>query len=306
MNNTASQGEKTRLGIDVGGTQTKIAVVCEDRIIHKYSINTASVREEIIADIIEEYNKMKEEYDVSSVGICIAGSVVDDLVDTSNLPFHNYNLKAELKERIPCLAGIENDANAAALAEAKYGLCESRKSLVLMTLGTGIGGGIILDGKLRSGRTGCFGEIGHMIVQAVGGEKCVCGQSGCLERYASTSALIRNAQKACLENKESILYEKYALNGSLSGQDIFQAMDEGCPIAKKVFDNYTDYLAAGIDSVVNAYDPDAFVLTGGITGQGEKLLAPLKAKLNSKIEIRISKLQGDAGALGATLLGMEA
>lgn len=292
-----------KLGIDIGGTNIKFAVVNEDKIIRSCKIKTAITRENIVSDIVAKYNELKTEFNIVSVGAGVAGGVSNDILDTTNLPFTGYNLKAELVKYMEGFTEVENDANCAAIAETKYGNVSDCKNLVLMTLGTGVGGGVVLDGNIYRGYTGCGGEIGHMIVQAVGGRKCPCGQTGCLEQYASASALVKSAKIACMENPDSFLYKQYIKKEEqFSGEDIFIALENECNVAKKVFNEYLCYLAAGVDSVVNAFNPEAVVLAGGITVQGEKLLNPLKEKLCSKIRIEISELQGDAGALGATML----
>lgn len=173
---------------------------------------------------------------------------------------------------------------------------------MLVTLGTGIGGGIIMDGQIcRSNNN--MGEIGHMIIQADNGKECPCGQSGCWERYCSMTALMESAEEYALANQDSILYNMYAENGNkLGGKLIFDALEKNCPVANEVFDKFLNYLVCGINSLYNIFGPDAIVLAGGVTVQGEKLLDPLKKKLKKDIRIEISVLQGDAGCLGAAML----
>lgn len=172
---------------------------------------------------------------------------------------------------------------------------------MLVTLGTGIGGNVITDGQVNLNNKS--GEFGHIIIRAENGRKCRCGQSGCWERYCSMSALSEDAEKAAFSNKDSILYALCAENqNKLNGELIFKAMEKGCKVANEVFDNFLDYLACGISNIYNIFAPDAIVLAGGVTVQGEKLLVPLKKKIKKDIRIEISALSGYAGAMGAAML----
>ena len=159
-----------------------------------------------------------------------------------------------------------------------------------------------MDGQIcRSNNN--IGEIGHMIIQAENGKQCPCGQAGCWECYCSMTAFEESAREYALANKDSILYNIYSENeNKLSGKLIFDAIDKGCPIANEVFDRFLNYLARGIESLANIFGPDAIVLAGGVTVQSDRLLEPLNKKLKKNVRIEISKLQGDAGALGAAML----
>lgn len=291
-----------RLGVDIGGTNIKFAVIDDRDVKKKYSIKTADTSDKIIADITEEISKLTGEYNIKNVGIGTPGIIKDGLVTCANLPFNDTPLEKLISENTGLSVCVDNDANCAALGEITFGSTADCRNIVLLTLGTGIGGGIIIDGQIcRSNNN--MGEIGHMIIQADNGKKCPCGQTGCWERYCSMTAFEESGGEAALRHKDSLLYKMYEENGNkLSGKLIFDAIEKGCPAACEVFDTFLNYLSKGIESLVNIFGPDAIVLAGGVTVQGEKLLEPLKKKLCKDIRIEISKLQGDAGALGASML----
>ncbi len=291
-----------RLGVDIGGTNIKFAVVDKGEVKYRHSIPTPDNCEKIISDISEIITDIIGEYNVKNVGIGTPGIIKEGLVSSANLPFGNTPLEKLISEKTGISVCVDNDANCAALGEINFGNVKDCRNIVLVTLGTGIGGGIIMDGQIcRSNNN--MGEIGHMIIQAENGRKCPCGQSGCWERYCSITALIAIAEEYALANKDSILYNMYAENGNkLNGEMIFDALDKGCTAANKVFDDFLNYLACGIQNLFNIFGPDAIVLAGGVTVQGEKLLNPLKRKLKKDIRVEISALQGDAGSLGAAML----
>ena len=171
----------------------------------------------------------------------------------------------------------------------------------MITLGTGIGGGIIVDDRIYQG-CGCAGEIGHMSIE-MNGIPCGCGKRGCWEKYASAQALVTSAEKAADENPESILARLKAENGGrLSGRLIAAALKDGCAEAERVIDTYATYLANGIDSLSAIFDPDMFILSGGITNMGSLLLDPVKKHLKTEIPVEISVLKNDAGIIGAAML----
>lgn len=291
-----------KLGIDIGGTDVKFAVVDNNKIIHKSIIPTNKESEKKLLDEIgAECNRIAKEYPFNIIGVGTPGFINDGKVTAVNLPFKDTYLAAEIKKRVGIQTLIDNDANCAALGEAVGGSGKDYNDIVLLTLGTGVGGGIIMDKKICHGKGG-MGEVGHMIIESTNGLPCLCGQSGCLEQYASVTALVRQAIEEAEKNPDSLLYSLYKENGKLSGKLIFKALDEKCPIAEKVFDKYLDWLVVGIKSLKMLFDPDAIVLAGGITKQKDKLLAPLKAKLDSNIVVEISALQDDAGGFGAANL----
>ncbi len=290
-----------RLGIDIGGTYIKFAVVDSKQIKYKNTIETADTAEKILSDITTECEKITKKYSIKTAGVGTPGRIKKGLVNAVNLPFSDLALEKELGERTGLPVTVDNDANCAALGEAEFGTGRDCENIVLVTLGTGVGGGIIMNHRICRGENS-MGEIGHIIVDAHDGLPCPCGQKGCWEQYASVGAFSRQGEAAAKANPDSRLAEIYRENGKLNGLLIFQAMNEGCEVAKAVFDQYLNYLAVGIDSLANIFGPDAIILAGGITKEGEGLLTPLREKLHTDVPIRISELQNDAGALGAAML----
>ncbi len=293
--------EKAKLGIDIGGTMIKILVLKREKKACEESAPTPKASPEALVDfIVNKYNQLAKSFDIESIGIGIPGVVRDGLVSTDNLPLCDYPLQEVLGERIKAAITVDNDANCAALAEAKLGKVKY-DNLVMVTIGTGIGGGIILDGKIRRARGG-LGEICHMSIEATHGEPCVCGGRGCFEHYASATALVKAAEEAAKENSGSLLAKKYRENNFLNGLLIFEALSEGCETAKSVFSLYLDRLAAGLRNLAYIFDPDAIVLAGGITKDGDKFIDELTKRVGVDVPIIISELQSEAGAYGAALL----
>ena len=291
-----------KLGIDIGGTDIKFAVVDGGEIVYKSKINTEKTTEKIIDSIVNVCDEIKQKYNVKTAGVGTPGHIIDGRVTSVNLAFKDLALEEILTKRLGLYVTVDNDANCAALGEVVYGAAKHCKDMVLVTLGTGIGGGVIMDRQICHTENN-VGEIGHMIIQADDGKECRCGQKGCFEQYASITALCRDAEAAAKENTDSKLYEIYQQNGKISGKTFFDALKADCPVAKAVYDKYLYYLAVGIKSVIRAFGPDAVVLAGGITTEGDLLLKPLKEKIGeTNVEIIISSLQSDAGALGASLL----
>ena len=205
-----------------------------------------------------------------------------------------------LEKKLNLPVFINNDANCAALGEAVAGEGKDVQNMVMVTLGTGIGGGIIINKKIYTGG-GEAGEIGHMCIDA-DGKKCACGSVGCWERYASATALIEMTEAAAKENPDSILAKMVGENLFADGRTVFGAVEQGCPVGKAVLDKYITYLSIGIKNLINVFSPDAIVLSGGLSEAGKALSAPLVKKLNSNVKIKISRLGNDAGIIGAAYL----
>lgn len=298
----AKSDNLVQLGIDIGGTNIKFGVLEDEKLVYTDIVKTSKEADCIIEDIVKKYKEIKKKYNISKIGIGTPGSIVDGLVSASNLPFSKYPLQNELFEKVGLPIKIDNDANCAALGEIKFGSASDCDNVVLITIGTGIGGGIIMNRTVVRGK-GRFGEIGHMIIQADNGLPCKCGLFGCWEQYVSVTALVREAEKAALENQDSILYSIYTDNkNSLDGEKIFEALNKNCYTAMLVYDKYISYMALGLQSINKIFCPDAIILAGGITMQGERLLKSIKSKLISDIRIEISELQSKAGVMGAAIL----
>lgn len=294
------------LGVDIGGSSVKFGIIDEEyNLIYKDSIPTRiSQPAEVIADDIAKMcKKIMAKYPIVGIGVGAPGSISGkSITEASNLPFRDFPLAEILEKELGIPVELNNDANCAALAEATIGT--KAKNMLMITLGTGIGGGIVIDRKIYSG-LGDAGEIGHMCIQA-DGILCPCGQRGCWEKYASVSALVEQMQAAAKENKDSLLYQMIQENHEMvDGKLIFSAIKQGCEVAKAVFDKYLDWLTVGIRNVIMIFRPETVVLAGGITTEKELLLKPLIERVASDVPIKISKLQSDAGVVGAALLARD-
>ena len=311
-----------RIGVDLGGTNIATGVINEkNEIIGRGKVKTRAPRPaEAIFDSIKEAVDMAvanagvDYRDIVSVGIGTPGSVNKDtgaIEFSNNLQFNNVPAKQMLEERLNKPVYLENDANAAALGEAVAGSGNGVKNFVAVTLGTGVGSGIIIDGKIYRGSNFCGGEMGHMVIN-VDGIPCNCGRKGCWEKYASATALVSQAVEAMEGNKASLLWQ--TCDGDLNkveGKTIFEAYDMGDAVAKAVVDKYLYYVAVGLANVINALQPEAVCIGGGISGQGEKILAPIRDIVKAErysvyaekqAAIVPAALGNDAGIIGAALL----
>ena len=311
-----------RIGVDLGGTNIAVGVIDESyNIIGRGKVKTRAPRPaEAIFDSIKEAVDMAVvnagiNYDeIISVGIGTPGSVNKEtgaIEFSNNLKFHNVPAKAMLEERLKKPVYLENDANAAALGEAVAGCGHGVKDFVAVTLGTGVGSGIIIDGKIYRGSNFCGGEMGHMVIN-VDGIPCNCGRKGCWEKYASATALVSQAVEAMQNDKSSLLWQ--TCDGDLNkvdGKSIFEALDMGDATAKTVVDRYLYYVSIGIANVINALQPEAVCVGGGISGQGEKILQPIREIVKAErysvyadmqAAILPAALGNDAGIIGAALL----
>ena len=312
------------IGIDLGGTNIVASVVDDDYNIigtSKTPTNSPRSADEIfddIADVCEEAVKTAglTMEDIDSVGMGTPGTVNQDGVIefANNLAFNNVPARTMLAKRINKpeeKVFIENDANCAALGEAYAGCGNGAKDFVAVTLGTGVGSGVIIGGKIVNGVNYAGGECGHMVI-VVDGEQCSCGRKGCWEAYASASALIRQTKKAMEEYPDSLMHKLAKEEGKVSGRTAFDAMRLGDIAGIKVVDDYIKYVACGLINIVNALQPEIICIGGGICNEGETLMKPLRRfvqserySIHSKIQTKIVKaeLGNDAGGIGAALLG---
>lgn len=309
------------IGIDIGGTGIKAGVVKENgEIICKSSIPTEAGAEytvlaKHIADLIEavvaEAGISMDE--VKSVGMGSPGSIDDKngvVMYANNLNLHNAPLCAEVGKYINKPIYIGNDANCAALGEYFALNDESITDFIAVTLGTGVGGGIVIDGKLFTGSNGVAGELGHMVT-VVDGEACSCGRKGCWEAYASATALIRDTERAGEANPDSLVAKMIAENGGKgSGKTAWEAMRAGDSVGKAVVDSYVKHIAEGIVNLINIFQPQVIAIGGGISKEGDNLLNPVKECVADRCygtmktaEIVMAKLGNDAGIVGAAFLG---
>ncbi len=292
------------LGVDIGGTNIKFGVLDhDDNLVYTDSISTPKDADDkgIIKVISKKCREIIDEFPITGIGVGFPGDVntLKGTVSATNIPFENSPIISYMQEDIELPIHLENDACCATIAEAHAG--SAAKNMVFIALGTGIGSGIVIDGKIYRGSNGSSGEVGHSIIDP-NGIKCACGLTGCWEQYASVTALIRQTEDAAKQNPDSILAELVKNNGSTNGKTVFEAMDKGCPVAKAVFDQYITYLSIGIQNVVAYFDPDTIILGGAISKEGDKLLIPLREKIVLNATLKVSELGGVAGSIGAALL----
>ncbi len=311
---------KCYIGIDLGGTNIAGALVREDgEILKKNSVRTLADRgpEAVSGSIAELILSLAEGREISGVGVGCPGSVDDeagDVVFACNLNWVHYDLRKVLREKTGFCVRLVNDANAATLAEALAGTAKGAESAVIVTLGTGVGSGVVLGGKLLTGYTGAASELGHSVIVA-NGEPCACGRRGCFEQYASATALTRMTKKAMAAHPESKLHAIAAEQGKVSGRTAFLAKKAGDPVGAEVVREYIGYLALGLGNIINAFFPEIIALSGGIAKEGEYLLEPLRKEVEkqeyafsySKKHTRIEccSLGNDAGVIGAALFSKE-
>ena len=297
------------LGVDIGGTTIKFGLVDEaGNIVKKYRIDTPAAQGDIaiVEAIIAEIRKIREEYTLDRIGIGTPGTADYETgvcIRASNLPYKNTPLVPMIEAAIGMKVHLFNDAACAVGAELYAGLGREYKHILMITLGTGVGGGIIIDGKMYHGQVGGAGEIGHMIVDQ-DGLLCRCGQRGCYEMYASVTALIRQTKEAADDHPESVLAG--LCEGGIDGETVFRAKKAGCPVADAVLKQYIQYIADGITSLYRVLQPEVVVLGGAISDQDELLLQPLRGAMIWPVTIVTSELKNDAGILGAAMLAARA
>lgn len=313
---------KYYVGIDLGGTNIVAGVVDENyNIIATAKTKTNCPRpEKAIADdmakmALEAVKNAKLTIDdIEWIGIGtpgIANSKTGIIEYSNNLGFNNTPMVKYIQETIDKPVFIENDANAAAYGEYVAGAAKGAKNAVCITLGTGVGGGIIIDGKIYSGSNFAGAEIGHTVIE-VDGAKCSCGRKGCFEAYSSATGLIRMTKEAIAENPDCIMAKMADEKGKVTARTSFDAMRAGDPVAKAVVDKYIKYLAAGITNTINIFQPDILCIGGGVCNEGDPLLLPVRELVKKEVytrnspknaEIVIAKLGNDAGIIGAAFLG---
>ena len=312
------------VGLDVGGTSLKAGLVDETgRILAKRTAPTGVERgaeavvndmAQLAIDVMADGGASLDE--VASIGIGLPG-ILDPKTGRvpfcTNLYWHDVPVVELMHRVIDKPVYIENDATVAGLAESVAGVSAGVKNSVFVTLGTGVGGGIIIDGKVYSGSNGVGSEVGHMITVA-GGEQCTCGNRGCWERYASATALIRMAKTALGNNTESLIYK--SVNGKINditAKTVIDAAKAGDKLALKIFDEYTYHLCVGLINIINCLDPEVIVLGGGVSHAGDILLEAINKKLPELVfyktmpraRVVLASLGNDAGIIGAAMLGRQ-
>ena len=313
-----------RVGIDLGGTNIVAGVVNDDyEIIARASCKTnvprpeAEICDSMAAVVKEAIKKAKLKMDdIDYIGIGVPGAVNPEtrIIETSpNLFFKNWEIAKMMEERLHKYTKVENDANAAALGEFLAGSAKGTKNAIAITLGTGVGGGIIIDGKIYSGSNFAGAELGHMVI-VKDGRECGCGRKGCWEAYASATALINMTKEAIRNEKAEFSYMLHLADDEIdnvNGKTAFDAQQAGDNTGAEVVNQYIGYLATGLINIINIFQPDVLCIGGGIAGQGENLLVPLRTiieqerftKYNDKqTKVCIASLGNDAGIIGAACL----
>ncbi|MBP3243068.1 MAG: ROK family glucokinase [Ruminococcus sp.] len=313
---------KYYVGIDLGGTNIVAGVVDEEyNIIAKASTKTNCPRPE--KEIADDMARMALEAvknakltidDIEWIGVGtpgIANSSTGIIEYSNNLGFKDTPMVKYIQETIDKPVFIENDANAAAYGEFVAGAAKGAKNAVCITLGTGVGGGIIIDGKIYAGSNFAGAEIGHTVIE-VDGVQCSCGRKGCFEAYSSATGLIRMTKESMAQNPDSIMNQVAEEKGKVTARTSFDCMRAGDKYAKAVVDKYIKYLAAGITNTINIFQPDVLCIGGGVCNEGDPLLLPVKELVKNEVytrnsekntEIVIAKLGNDAGIIGAAFLG---
>ena len=310
------------IGIDLGGTNIAAGVVDkEGNILHKDSVKCNATRHytEIVKDMAELAKKVTVDAgfqlsDVEWVGIGSPGTCDTEngiLVYANNLNFSNVPMSEEFRKTFDVPVYIANDADAAAFGEAMVGAAKEVATSVTVTLGTGVGGGIIINNKIFNGFNNAGGELGHMVIQ-MNGEPCTCGKLGCWEAYASATALVRQTKEAMEKNPDSMMHE-FAKEKGVSARTAFQAAKAGDAAALEVVNKYIEYVSLGISNLVTIFQPEKVLVGGGVSGEKDYLINPIReyvaardyCKTEKHTFIDVAALGNDAGIIGAAFLGKQ-
>lgn len=310
------------VGIDIGGMSVKIGIVENGKIKLSRSFPTEASKgyEYMAANMARTINELCGELGIQSselggIGIGVPGTADSKrgvVTVAANIGWRNVPIVNEIQKYINVPVAINNDANCAALGEQRYGGGSEYGSIIFITLGTGVGSGIIYEGKLIEGNGSAGAESGHMVIQ-IDGEPCNCGRSGCWESYASATALIKQTKRAMENNPDSLMHEIFRENGKVSGRTAFMAMKRGDEAGRKVCEQYIKYIAIGLINLGNIIHPEAFIIGGGISHEGEILTVPIQkyidnycygSGLNPSIAVKKAILGNDAGIIGAACLVM--
>jgi glucokinase len=305
------------IGVDIGGTNISAgAVSAAGELLLKKTVKTGKERdyELILEDIITIIRDVRDEAGdgAEGVGLGCPGSCnahTGTVEFSPNLNWHHVPLAVDVKREIGLPVFLENDASAAAYGEFVAGAAKGCNSAVIITLGTGVGAGIIIDGKILRGENYGGGEIGHTVISA-DGPPCSCGRRGCFETFSSATGLVRMTKEAMEKNPATIMHKYAQQRGKISGRMAFDAAREGDETGQQVVDDYIKYLACGIINTINIFQPDCLCIGGGVCNEGEYLLKPLKERVAGEIftkksakntELLICSLGNDAGIIGAAL-----
>ena len=318
------------IGVDLGGTNIAIGIVDKDlHIIEKGSVPTNPNRdpELIIKDMAALAARLLEKQGIPLSEVAYAGIASPGIANgetgiielANNLPFRMFPIAEIFKKYLPVKnVYVENDANAAALAEAMAGVAKGTKHSVMITLGTGVGGGIIINGKVYAGFNAAGAELGHIVIEH-NGRQCSCGRRGCWEAYSSATGLTNMTKEKITECRlkeiPTMMIDEADRDGKVTARTAFNAMKAGDEVAKEVVDEYISYLATGLANIINIFQPEVLSIGGGVCGEGDYLLKPLLkiidreqytrfASPDRKPVVKIAKLGNDAGILGAASIGL--
>ncbi|EMY5507235.1 glucokinase [Bacillus wiedmannii] len=295
---------------DIGGTFIKYAMIDEQGIVHEQGKITTPVqnqKKEILYRICEVLYEFEKSYKIHSVGVSSCGiidNIKGEVLYSANISGYSGTKIADyIYSETGYVAIVENDVRSACLGEMWKGAGRGKEHIVLITLGTGIGSGIITNGKMLQGVKGLAGELGHMII-VHNGEKCSCGGEGCYERYASTSALIRQYKEASKIQGLEI--------GTITGEEIIERMYRGERLAKNVYEQFLQYVVAGLVNITYIFNPELIIIGGGITEQGEPFLKQIQERFydkimdiyQNKVKIVLASLHNDAGVYGACYVAL--
>ena len=289
------------IGVDIGGTNIKIGVFVEDLMINKSVIETPLEDEgsHIIPEICQVISELCSADDIIAIGVAVPGPVIGDIVlGAHNIGWGEIDVVSKMKEYFPNQTIVVlNDANAATIGEASFDVED--RDVVMMTLGTGIGGGIIIEGEMVVGVNGSAGELGHMKLYPFNGRKCSCGLDGCLEQYASATGVVKTAIEF-REGKDTLLNKE-----DLTSKDIFDFAKAGDKVAIEVVDRYCYELAIGCANVANVINPDLIILGGGVSKAGNFMLEKVQKNFSTLAfysalgtRIKLAQLGNDAGMFG--------
>ncbi|MBE3554239.1 MAG: ROK family glucokinase [Thermicanus sp.] len=311
---------KAAIAVDVGGTYLKLGLIHEEgRILTSLSIPTpvGEGADEILHKISDGVKQIAasssaEGVEILGVGLGIPGYVLKDrglVTQAVNLHWRDYPAKEKLQRLIPYPVFMDNDANLAALGEMWKGAGVGAKEMIMVTLGTGVGGGILIHGEIVSGVNGIGGEIGHMPVR-LDGERCNCGRFGCLETESSATAMRRKAVEALQQGRESLLRKVYEERGRVTPRDMAEAASVGDSLALEIFDSAAYSLAFALGALINSLNPERILIGGGVSAAGELLMNPLRKHLErfalpealEVLTLEIAKLGNDAGMIGGGYL----
>ncbi|MFB1050362.1 ROK family glucokinase [Paraliobacillus sp. JSM ZJ581] len=312
---------KNLVGVDIGGTTIKIGLFKnEGEVIDKWEIPTdkTSKGDQIPIDIWKSIEQKMIDYDLDISTIAGIGVGAPGFIDAKkgviligvNIGWNDFELGKKLSDLSSLPVYMDNDANVAAIGENWRGSGDLVDNLIVVTLGTGVGGGIIANGKIVSGSNGTAGEIGHITVEKEGGAPCNCGRSGCLETVTSATGIARQALEAVNEGKDTKLAERYKMKNKLTAKDVFDLANEGDLVSQEIVNHVTDVLGYSIASVATVINPSKIIIGGGVSKAGENLLRPLRRafeqyalpRIIEGSEFEVATLGNDAGIYGGAYL----